>query len=248
MSSTAEQGSSQAASVASLSGDASSNVQTVAAATEELSASISEISRQVAESSSIAGAAASEADRTNTEVQALADAAQRIGDVVALITGIAEQTNLLALNAAIEAARAGEQGRGFAVVADEVRKLSEKTAGSTNEIASMIEAIARGTAEAVGTMERGVAKVGDGVALAREAGDSITRIEDGSSRLLLAVNEISGALKEQSQASNDIARHVERIAQMTEENSIAVKETAHASHSLEQLAGSLQTSVGRFRL
>ncbi len=105
MSSTAEQGSSKAASVASLSGDASSNVQTVAAATEELSASISEISRQVAESSSIAGAAASEADRTNAEVQALADAAQRIGDVVALITEHCRADQSARAHATIEAAR-----------------------------------------------------------------------------------------------------------------------------------------------
>ena len=181
-------------------------------------------------------------------VRKLGEQSKEIAHIVSVIKDIADQTNLLALNAAIEAARAGEQGRGFAVVADEVRKLSEKTAGSTSEIAGMIDAIAAGTQEAVGTMERGVTKVGAGVALAREAGESINRIEAGSGRVLEAVNDISGALREQSQASNDIAKHVERIAQMSEENSIAVKETANASHSLESLAGALQRSISRFRV
>ena len=181
-------------------------------------------------------------------VRALGGKSKEIAHIVAVIKDIADQTNLLALNAAIEAARAGEQGRGFAVVADEVRKLSEKTAGSTSEIAAMIAAIAAGTQEAVAKMEEGVTKVGAGVALAREAGQSIVKIEEGSATLLQAVSDISGALKEQTQAANDIAKHVERIAQMAEENSTAVKETATASQRLESLATTLHQSVGRFRV
>ncbi|MBX9961444.1 MAG: methyl-accepting chemotaxis protein [Burkholderiales bacterium] len=187
-------------------------------------------------------------NQSATSVRLLGEKSKEIAHIVSVIKDIADQTNLLALNAAIEAARAGEQGRGFAVVADEVRKLSEKTAGSTNEIAAMIQAIADGTQHAVSTMEEGVTKVGAGVALAREAGQSIVGIEDGSARLLGAVIDISSALKEQSQASNDIAKHVERIAQMTEENSVAVRETAKASQALEDLATSLQASAGRFRV
>ena len=181
-------------------------------------------------------------------VRALGEKSKQIAHIVMVIKDIADQTNLLALNAAIEAARAGEQGRGFAVVADEVRKLSEKTAGSTNEIAAMIDSIANGTQEAVHSMEQGEVRVKGGEALARQAGDSINKIEAGSAKLLIAVNDISGALKEQNQASNDIAKQVERIAQMTEENAVSVKQAASATHGLQQLAVSLQNTVSRFRV
>ncbi len=241
----------------------------MAASVEEMTVSITHISDRATDTQAVStetgrlsreGAAvvrrsADEMEQIAQTVNESADSVRQLGakskeiaHIVSVIKDIADQTNLLALNAAIEAARAGEQGRGFAVVADEVRKLSEKTAGSTNEIAAMIEAIADGTQHAVSTMEQGVVKVGAGVALAREAGESIVAIEDGSARLLGAVNDISSALKEQSQASNDIAKHVERIAQMTEENSVAVRQTARASQALEDLAAALQLSVGRFRV
>jgi methyl-accepting chemotaxis protein len=241
----------------------------MAASVEQMTVSISHISDRATDTQTVSsetgrlsreGAAvvhrsADEMAQIAQSVNQSADVVRRLGEkskeiahIVSVIKDIADQTNLLALNAAIEAARAGEQGRGFAVVADEVRKLSEKTAGSTNEIASMVEAIAMGTQEAVGSMESGVARVDAGVALARQAGESITQIEGASAKLLDAVNDISSALKEQSQASNDIAKHVEKIAQMSEENSVAIKEAAQASHSLETLAGSLTTSVSRFKI
>src|SRR5262249_6109079 len=134
---------------AAASEQASTNVQTVASAAEELSASIAEISRQVSQAAKVAGDAVSRATATNQSVAALAEGAQKIGDVVKLINDIAGQTNLLALNATIEAARAGEAGKGFAVVASEVKSLANQTAKATDEIAAQIQGIQASTKDAV---------------------------------------------------------------------------------------------------
>jgi methyl-accepting chemotaxis protein len=187
-------------------------------------------------------------DRAAAVVKALGEKSRQIATIVNVIKDIADQTNLLALNAAIEAARAGEQGRGFAVVADEVRKLSEKTAGSTQEIAAMIDSILRGTQDAVKSMEEGVTRVQTGVDLAKQAGTSMTDLQESSARMLRAVSDMSSSLKEQSVAAHEIARQVERIAQMSEENGVAVKQTARASQDLEALSGQLRKAVGSFRV
>jgi methyl-accepting chemotaxis protein len=139
--------------VAAASEQASSNVQTVAAATEETSASVSEIGRQVQESAKIAGEAVRQAQQTDQRINELSQAGQRIGDVVKLITAIAEQTNLLALNATIEAARAGEAGRGFAVVASEVKALAAQTGKATEEIGTQIAGMQSATQDAVGAIK-----------------------------------------------------------------------------------------------
>lgn len=181
-------------------------------------------------------------------VQALSQQSEQISEVVKMIKEVAEQTNLLALNAAIEAARAGEQGRGFAVVADEVRKLAERTAKSTLEISSMIEKTHGGIRGALHSLQAGVERVNAGVAKAGQAGDAVTKINSGAQMLVGTVNDISAALKEQSAASNEISRHVEKIAQMAEENHAAVDETAKTAHQLEKLATDLHETVGRFKV
>ncbi len=224
----------------------------MAASVEEMAVSIDQVKENAGEAHSISQEAGSISEEgatvihgAATEMRKISDAVQssttivedlgrqsdQITSIVNTIKEIADQTNLLALNAAIEAARAGEQGRGFAVVADEVRKLAERTGHSTTEIAEMVSRIQNGTKNAVSSMQAGVEQVSNGVELANKAGDSINRIRDGALRVTAVVNGISDSISEQSMASNDIARKLEIIAQMSEESAIAVKHTADAAWS-----------------
>jgi methyl-accepting chemotaxis protein len=181
-------------------------------------------------------------------VETLNRRSAEISTIVRVIKDIADQTNLLALNAAIEAARAGEQGRGFAVVADEVRKLAERTGSATSEIGSMIEAIQRETSSVVETMQAGGDKVVQGVKLADEAAAALEKINAQTMEAVQSVNAIASATREQQAASSDIARNVERIAQMTEESGAAAHHNADSATSLERLASGLQSRVARFKL
>ncbi|MFO1321581.1 MAG: methyl-accepting chemotaxis protein [Burkholderiales bacterium] len=202
------------------------------------------IEQTVAEMEEIAQTVSQASDR----IHAVGEESRKITGIVQVIKDVADQTNLLALNAAIEAARAGEQGRGFAVVADEVRKLSERTAIATNEIAAMIHAMQTSAGSAVDTMRHVVDCVESGVSMANRAGTSMSEIGDSSEQVVVAVNAISCSLKEQSVASVEISRNVERIAQMSEENSAATRETAETARRLERLAVTAHQAVSRFRI
>ena len=222
-----------------------------AGAADELAVRSGELSRDggaivasvVQEISEIAVSVA-ESART---VEELGERSGQISAIVGVIGDIAAQTNLLALNAAIEAARAGEQGRGFAVVADEVRNLAARTANSTREISEMVKSIQQGTAGAVEGMERGVERVNAGVARAEKAGEAMARIRQAAEQVQGTVAEISHALREQSSASTEIAQQVEMIARMAEENGLAVASNHQTAASLGTLADTLLGNVGRFR-
>ncbi|MFA7239907.1 MAG: methyl-accepting chemotaxis protein [Sulfuricellaceae bacterium] len=255
--------------VASQSERQSEEATSAAAAVEELTASISHVSENARNSYALAQRAGETAQRgrsivesasvemrniaesvnqSSQRVHTLGEHSASISAIAGVIKEIADQTNLLALNAAIEAARAGEQGRGFAVVADEVRKLAERTAKSTEEITAMIGTIQSETEHVVETMRQGQQRVETGVEMADEAGLSMSEISSGSEQVVDAVNSISAAIEQQNAASNLIAASVENIAGMSEKNAIAVQDVARASGQLQESANSLQAAVNLFRM
>jgi len=255
--------------VALSSGEQSSAASAMAATVEQLTTSIAHVADRAKEArdisvdsggrSSQGGKIISDAatamidlaqavKQASTSIGALGDKSGQISSVIKVIREVAEQTNLLALNAAIEAARAGEQGRGFAVVADEVRKLAERTSNATEEISRVIESMQSGTNAAISVMNSAVTRADDAAVLAHEAGDAINKIKGGVSSVEGAVADISSSLEEQSRASNNIASHVEKVAQMVEENNAAAAQTADSAVRLEQLSTDMRSVVSSFRL
>ena len=254
------------ASAASDQADVATNM---AASVEELSVSIDHVTEFASEAESVSRASGSAsldgggviqraademshiAETVNgsaTAIRELESYSVEISSIVNVIKEIADQTNLLALNAAIEAARAGEQGRGFAVVADEVRKLAERTALSTKQIGGMIEKVQSSSRHAVSEMENSVQQVEAGVDLARQAEQSIGTIQVSSSQVADAVNEISLAIKEQSSAAREIAQNVERVAQMTEQGSRASQAAASLAADVNSLSGELRRLAETFKI
>jgi methyl-accepting chemotaxis protein len=246
-----------------------SQTDQLATAMNEMAATVQEVARHALEAASAATEANNESssgrdvvnnavvaiNTLSTDIQRAAEAIQRveadserIGTVLDVIRGIAEQTNLLALNAAIEAARAGEQGRGFAVVADEVRTLAGRTQESTREIQQMIESLQSGSKEAVQLMEQSRGQSQSGVEQTAKAGDALSAIADAVARINDMNTQIAGAAEEQSSVAEEINLNVVTIQQLGEQTAQGAEQTARASEDLAQLATSLQRLVGQFRV
>ncbi|WP_035055724.1 methyl-accepting chemotaxis protein [Andreprevotia chitinilytica] len=240
-----------------------------AAAIEEMTVSISHVSGSAGESAeqsqrastvavdgeNMAVEAAGEIKRISSDIteaasliHSLVERSQEIGGIAAVINDIANQTNLLALNAAIEAARAGEQGRGFAVVADEVRKLAERTASATQDITRTIQAVQNDTNLAVGKINDVSAQVNTGVSLTERAAEALREIRSHAADTLGKIREVASATHEQSQASNAIATNVEQIARMVEESDMSVSAAHGAVQKLDTLAQDLRATAARFKM
>jgi twitching motility protein PilJ len=185
---------------------------------------------------------------TSKRIKRLGESSQEIGSVVELINDISEQTNILALNAAVQAASAGEAGRGFAVVADEVQRLAERTSGATRRIESLVQTIQADTNEAVSSMEQTTAEVVSGARLAEDAGTALGEIERVSHDLNNLIKNISGAAQQQSAAASDITQTMGVIRQITSQTSLGAGQTAESIGHLAQLAADLRRSVADFKL
>lgn len=240
----------------------------MAAAVEELTVSISQITENSNEASHTAHQAKQSADQGSVTlglvvegirniassvqgsaatVRSLEKQSNEISEIISTITDIADRTNLLALNAAIEAARAGESGRGFAVVADEVRKLAEQTKGSSERISTMVFQIQSITQQASKSMDDSVGMVQQGIEQADSVSETIDEIKANADRVNEAIQAITVSMKEQSNVSVEISRNVERVAQMTEENTAAIAQNKHVAQQISDLALNLTQSVQVFK-
>ncbi|MCG5509330.1 MULTISPECIES: methyl-accepting chemotaxis protein [Ectothiorhodospira] len=246
-----------------------SEVQQVATAMNEMAATVQEVARNAAEAAVMARTSdsqaqaggrevdesirtirelAAEVERTAVVIGRLSKDSDEIGKILDVIRGIAEQTNLLALNAAIEAARAGEQGRGFAVVADEVRTLASRTQASTNDVQAMIERLQSGAGEAVQVMEQGRGKARQGVEQAGKAGESLNVITRSIGTINDMNAQIASAAEEQSAVAEEVNRNVVNISDGVEHAATGSRQIAAASDELARLAAELQERVGQFKV
>jgi len=230
------------------SGDIAQNCQLAAEGAHRASQSAQNGAGVVERTVVVMGQIAEKVQETAKTVESLGARSDQIGNIIGTIEDIADQTNLLALNAAIEAARAGEQGRGFAVVADEVRALAERTTRATREIGEMIKAIQNETKGAVAAMEQGVRQVETGTQEAAKSGAALRDILEQVNDVATQVNQIATAAEEQTATTSEISSNMHQITDVVQQTSRGAQESSAAAHRLSDLATELQIAVSRFRI